>query len=277
MKDALSVLTTILILLGILLGICFLDTAIAITFIWLVLFPFLLSLLSGLLRGIIFRRWQTLQIAINILKANFHFEAGHDYLYGVKIILSRLLWEQPQTLMGNTAMHVLNSVWLLRRTDFYKNTIMCQGAFLNGGGIAFGSFIMIDLLSAPTVEILPMDDRTVPERILLRHEYGHYLQSMASGPLFVFKYGIPSILTQGWTEPDADFRTDKHLLMTEKIMPVFSNHRHQSKPINPKIWEYGLVLIPGISGIIVNGARGLLGGLMIGLVIVSVINLKKPA
>jgi hypothetical protein len=50
---------------------------------------------------------------------------------------------------------------------------------------------------------------------LFAHEYGHYMQSQASGPLYLYKYGIPSALTGsssglfGWDPvPHTAFRGD---------------------------------------------------------------------
>lgn len=258
-------------------GIWLLDQAIAVTLLWVIFIPFTISLFSGLIKGLILRKWDTFRFAVDIFKGNFIAEDRHSLLKGVGVILNRIFWQQPQTIIGNVGMHVLNSVWLIRRTDIYKDTLVSQGSFLNGGGIALGSFIFIDLQSSPVVDILPMDDRTVAERVLIRHEYGHYLQSISSGPLFIFKYGVPSILTQGWTEPDADFRSDKELLLKEKIMPVFQNHRNQKIAINPRWWEYALIVALVIAGAYFNQLHGAIGSSMIGMIIISAINMKRPA
>jgi len=254
-----------------------LDDAVAITILWIFFSPLIVSLLSGLIRGILFRKWDTLHFAIEIFRGNFIYEEGKQPADAILTILSRLYWQQPQTLMGNVAMHVLNSVWLIRKTDRYRDILVLQGSFLNGGGIALGSFIMIDLLNAPVVEVMPIDDRSNAVRILIRHEYGHYLQSIVSGPLYIFKYGLPSIITQGWTETDADFRSDKDLLLKEQIMPVFSNHRNLSKPVNPHWWEFLIIVITGTAGGWLNQFHGAFGGLIIGSVIITALNMKKPA
>lgn len=277
MKDSHSLIVAILICAGVFTAAYLIDGAFGRAALWLFIFPFLISLVSGLLRALIFSRFDTLRFAILIFKSNFHFEWGQNNTHGLKVILSRLLWEQPQTMLGNIGLQALNAVWLIRRVDYWKDTMVCQGSFINGGGIAFGSLMMVDLLSNPTVDILPIDDRTVAERILIRHEYGHYLQSKASGPLFIFKYGIPSIITQGWTEKDADFRSDKDLLINEKIMPVFSNHRNLSSPSNPGWWEYILVLAFIAGGYITNQLHGAIGGLLISSIAIVAINLKRPA
>ncbi|HLN53744.1 MAG TPA: hypothetical protein VK212_08545 [Lentimicrobium sp.] len=249
----------------------------AIILLWSFLFPFCTSILSGILRGILFKRWETLQFAFRIFGGNFIFEEDNSLFKGIFTIVRRVVWEQPQTMIGNFGMHVLNTVWLLKKIDVWKHCLVCQGVFLNGGGIALGSFIMIDLQDSPVVNIFPMDERTVPEKVLIRHEYGHALQSISSGPLFIFKYGIPSILMQGWTEPDADLRSDRQLIISEQYMPLFSNYKHQKMPISPGWWEFAVFPLLMAAGWVVNGINGLIGGILFSMVLLTLINLKRPA
>jgi hypothetical protein len=243
---------------------------------WLFFIPTVISFLSGLVRGLLFKEWSTLKFAYMIVYGNFIFEKHKTFPNGIKTILSRLFWEQPQTFMGNFGMHLLNSVWLIFAVDTYKRALVCQGYFLNGGGIALGSFIMIDLQKSPVVNINPMDERSVPERVLIRHEYGHLLQSISSGPLYIFKYGIPSILTQGWTEVDADYRSDRELLLTEQILPVFNNHRSQTKSISPRWWEFVMLAVLITGGWLMNNTNGAVGGALIATMAITALNLRKP-
>ena len=249
----------------------------AVILIWLFIFPMIVSIISGLIRGFVFNRWETLIFSFRIFKGNFIIEDDKGFYQGIFAIVRRIVWEQPQTLLGNFAMHVLNTVWLLKKVDVWKHTLICQGVFLNGGGIALGSFIMIDLQNARPIEITAMDERTVPEKILIRHEYGHALQSIDSGPLFIFKYGIPSIIMQGWTETDADFRSDKKLLSEDKIMPFFSAYRTQKHHFNPAWWEFAMIPIFIIAGWMLNEVNGLAVGILFSMVLISLINIKKPA
>jgi hypothetical protein len=249
----------------------------AIILLWLLFLPMLLSIVSGLFRGLICRRWETLRFAFQIFGGNLIIKSNSRLAEGIMTVVSRVIWEQPQTLMGNFGMHVLNIVWLLKRVDVWKHTLVCQGTFLNGGGIALGSYIMIDIQDAPVINIFPMDERVVPEKVLIRHEYGHSLQSIASGPLYIFKYGIPSILMQGWTESDADFRSDRELLKSEQIMPVFTSTRKIEGVISPSWWEFSIAPILMTAGWFVNQVDGLIGGILFSTVIITLINLKKPA
>lgn len=249
----------------------------AIILLWLFLFPMVLSVVSGLYRGIIFKNWDTFFFAFRIFGGNFIIEENSGFIKGFLTIISRVVWEQPQTMIGNFGMHVLNIVWLLKKIDVWKHTLVCQGVFLNGGGIALGSYIMIDLQDSPVVNIFPMDERTVPEKILIRHEYGHSLQSISSGPLFIFKYGLPSILMQGWTEGDADFRSDRKLLHSEQIMPVFSSMKHQKTAISPAWWEFSITPLLISAGWVVNDINGIIGGILFSIVLITLINMKRPA
>lgn len=205
------------------------------------------------------------------------YEDNKKFPSGLITIISRLIWEQPQTFLGNFAMQIMNSVWLIKKIDVYKRALICQGHFLNGGGIALGSFIMIDHNKSNVINILPMDERTIPEKILIRHEYGHLLQSVASGPLFIFKYGISSIITQGWTEIDADLRSDHEFLLTEQIMPVFGSHRNLKQAIIPKWWEFLIIPVLVFAGSQINGVHGITGGILISTTLITLLNLKKQA
>lgn len=250
--------------------------AILIMLLWIFFFPAVISLTSGLIKGLILRKWDTLNFAVKILSGIFIYENKKQILSGISTILSRLIWEQPQTLLGNFSMHIMNSVWLIKRIDVYKRALICQGYFLNGGGIALGSYIMIDLHKSAVVDIYPMDERAVPEKTLIRHEYGHLLQSIVSGPLYIFKYGISSIITQGWTEIDADLRSDAEFLYAEQIMPIFGSHRNLKKAINPKWWEYLIIPILVFAGSQINGVHGITGGILISTMLISLLNLSKP-
>ena len=99
-----------------------------------------------------------------------------------------------------------------------------------------------------------------------QHEYGHYIQSQASGPLYLFKYGIPSGLdamnndywghTKHWSEQDANRRAVRYFNDNEKdynswdwyLNPIYNANGNRiskgnndvGKIVNPSWWEYGL-------------------------------------
>lgn len=250
-----------------------LTAFLALAFIFL--FPVLISLLSGILRGLLTKNWSTLRLTFQIIRCNYISEKNIGFKKRLRIVLSKLFWEQPQTYLGNFGMHLINSLWLLKRADVLKNAMVFQGYFFFGGGIALGSYIFIDLKEKKPLNIHPIDDRKTAEKILIRHEYGHYLQSFSSGPLFLFKYGIPSVITQGWTEIDCDLRSDRHLLIEEKIMPVFT-YPAKAMPIRAKWFEYLAIIIFTTTGFFINELNGIIGGSLIAMALLSILNLKKP-
>ncbi len=105
---------------------------------------------------------------------------------GLGIVLSRFTWELPQTMLGLAA----GTIALLRM-DVDSITYRDGVTVIRGwsdvkswGGICFGTVIL-------------GDDRIASElnNRLYMHEYGHTLQSRSSGPIYLFKYGIPSLLS----------------------------------------------------------------------------------
>lgn len=78
------------------------------------------------------------------------------------------------------------------------------------------------------------------------HEYGHYLQSQKSGPLYLLKYGVPSGPGDAdWTEIDANTRAATYF---NRIDPTFTwqllqNNRYYmlaNNVQNPRWFEYPL-------------------------------------
>lgn len=242
---------------------------------FMILMPLALSLISGLIKGILFRNWDTLQVALMIVRGNFLYENNAGIKQAGYTILSRIFWEQPQTLAANFVMQLLNTMWLVAKANNWNGALVLQVSLFNGSGLALGSYLLIDLAKSPPFELEHIDDRTVPEKILLRHEYGHLLQSRVAGPLYLFKYGIPSLVMQGWTEADADLRSDKKLMKTAQFMPVFTNYRQAPVFKNPRWWEYLLPLIASIAGYYLNSHYGIVGGLFIAAAIITLLNLKR--
>lgn len=239
--------------------------------------PLVLSVISGLIKGLALGKWDTLFIAFRIVEGNFLFEKETGVKKPILVVLSRLFWEQPQTIAANFCMHLLNALWLLVNAGQWKNALVLQASLFNGSGLTLGSFILIDLAKAGPFTLDAMDDRTMPFKILVRHEYGHLLQSSIAGPLYLFKYGIPSLVLQGWTEADADLRSDKKLMKTAQFMPVFTNYRQPALFKNPRWWEYLLPVAGAVGGYLLNNRYGIAGGLFIAAALITLLNLKRAA
>ena len=94
----------------------------------------------------------------------------------MKILLYRILqltWGLPQSLMG----FFLYQKYRHFRHSTYKGAIVTR--WPQHGGVSLGMFIFVE----------PFRDR---EEYVIRHEYGHTIQSLILGPLYLIFIGIPS-------------------------------------------------------------------------------------
>ena len=148
---------------------------------------FIISFLSGFIRGLIkgenpfSRGWESVENSFNITMGLFKGDFGQ--------ILSRLTWELPQTILGYAYGIGVNLVDNIKEVgDYGGATVVSTYAGPFGGAVTLGSFIYggSDISADPT-------------NALFMHEYGHYLQSQASGLAFLSRYGIPSIIS-AWGE-----------------------------------------------------------------------------
>jgi len=91
-----------------------------------------------------------------------------------------MTWGVIQTLVGFAGF----LIYIKKPHYFYKGSVITvvKG---NWGGISLGAFIFIDA------------DITKPDASksnFINHEYGHTLQSILLGPLYLFVIGLPSII-----------------------------------------------------------------------------------
>lgn len=98
-------------------------------------------------------------------------------------------------------------------------------------------------------------DKTIaadPNNSLFQHEYGHYLQSQAYGPMFLGKFAIPSLISAAKHNPDEHdaYKTEQDanvraLKFWEKKIPGFYKGREKTgrgwdqkhNPITDFQWE----------------------------------------
>jgi RHS repeat-associated protein len=103
-------------------------------------------------------------------------------------IVSRFTWEAPQTAFGFLSSDLSVTFGNIQSVDYYAGATVLQSRyehlFYNSGGlgITLGSYI-----------IGGNEIRADANNWLFQHEYGHYLQSRASGPAYVSRYAIPSL------------------------------------------------------------------------------------
>jgi hypothetical protein len=114
--------------------------------------------------------------------------------------------------------------------------VVTLGSFIYGQGISFNPF-ETDIsgnLTAGTA--------------LLRHEYGHCIQSQLNGFTYLSKYGVPSAASAQWTEIDAEFRADEYFQNEYRAAPIFGSYPIGYRPINAKWWEYWIISRAGYFG-----------------------------
>ena len=145
-------------------------------------------------------------------------------------LLSRFIWQLPQTLVGLLA--AMGTI-VFKKTKSVQYSYGCTIIKVNGkwGAFTLGSFIIGD-------EGLSI----APSNSLFQHEYGHYLQSQSRGPLYIFKYAIPSLLdvakdkTNHYKHPveqDANKRAKRYWDKTIGTAPDFNfdGWNYSSNPI----------------------------------------------
>ncbi len=89
-------------------------------------------------------------------------------------IILQWTWGIVQTLIGA----ILFIIFINKKHSFYNGAVATQWGF--SCGVSLGMFIFVD-----------------DENELLPHEYGHTLQSLILGPLYVFVIMLPSLCWAG--------------------------------------------------------------------------------
>lgn len=110
-----------------------------------------------------------------------------------KQILSRFTWESPQTILGYGLSQGLNIFNDVKSVTYYGGATVTETKSSGWSAVTLGSYIA-------GKEGIKAD----PYNALFQHEYGHYLQSQAWGPMYLGKAGIPSILDTKGRKGDHD-------------------------------------------------------------------------
>jgi len=179
-------------------------------------------------------------------------DENRDFLGQVWQGVSRYSWEGIQNWLGYNISQTLNTTGNIDDVGYFGGATLLRGDIPMTYGVSYGSYILGDDLAFDPFETNPKTGRLTSGARLLRHEYGHTFQSQVGGPLYLFKYGIPSASTQGWTEDDAEYRSDQYFLNHYGASPVFSSYPKGYSPVNPRWWEYGLIPILPISSIFIS-------------------------
>ena len=94
-------------------------------------------------------------------------------------LLLKIIWELPQNILGII-------VWLVLRRKVTKTEIKSNRYFIHtpNFGISLGSFIF---WSNSDSAIILINNNNI------QHEFGHSIQSLIFGPLYLLVIGLPSI------------------------------------------------------------------------------------
>ena len=199
-------------------------------------------------------------------------------------VFSRLTWEFPQTKVGLTFALFSNLCGQVDNVEYYDGVTVSSGNnFGIGGVVTLGNYINgSSNLSAS------------PDNYLFQHEYGHYLQSKATGPLYLSRYAIPSGLNCLGNknhdfhpvEQDANIRAFKYfnnkidgfsdwnfvrnpIVGYLKDLPI-TNENNQAALKNgrlqPAWYDYVFALSPTVGGLTIPAADGLINPRVDGLI-----------
>jgi RHS repeat-associated protein len=156
-------------------------------------------------------------------------------------VISRLTWQAPQTALGFLWNQANNTLGRVENVEYFHGATFVVGATRGGKALTLGSYISI----SPVQEDEQANITIGEGGYTTMHEYGHYLQSQISGPLYLAKYGLPSALGAVWTEIDANTRSAAYF---HKINPSFNwvqipGNKYRmlaDRVYNPRWFEYPL-------------------------------------
>jgi len=101
--------------------------------------------------------------------------------------VSRFTWQGIQTAVGHIYSQFANMVGQIDKVSYKAGATVMSGNFWGTGhAVTLGNYIHGDHYLEPKFD-----------NWLFQHEYGHYLQSQAVGPLYFQRYGLPSAFSGG--------------------------------------------------------------------------------
>jgi hypothetical protein len=94
-------------------------------------------------------------------------------------LLSRFSWELLQQCVGFGTAVLMYGLGLIESMQFHKGVLFLEVPKMGRAGFCIGSMVTIGHAS---------DEK------LRSHEFGHYIQGRIWGPLWIFLFGLPSLL-----------------------------------------------------------------------------------
>lgn len=216
---------------------------------------FFFSIFAGIWKSIIQKRKffktivNTFRNEVKIYGGIFITNKHKNFLGRSWELLSRITWQLPQTIMGETYSIVRNWVGLVDRVEYrFGATFAINEYSSKRDGMTLGSYININ-----DKGLMPKDDngKFAPEKDqLYMHEYGHYMQSQIYGWAYVPCIGAPSLVSAmkskiisgkgytthsvRWYEMDAS-RRGKEYFQKYYNIPWNENDNPTHKPENTKL------------------------------------------
>ena len=216
---------------------------------------FFFSIFAGIWKSIIQKRKffktivNTFRNEVKIYGGIFITNKHKNFLGRSWELLSRITWQLPQTIMGETYSIVRNWVGLVDRVEYrFGATFAINEYSSKRDGMTLGSYININ-----DKGLMPKDDngKFAPEKDqLYMHEYGHYIQSQIYGWAYVPCIGAPSLVSAmkskdisgkgytthslRWYEMDAN-RRGKEYFQKYYNIPWDENDNPTHKPENTKL------------------------------------------
>jgi hypothetical protein len=230
-----------------------------ISILWGYLLPLFLGLIAGAFSLLMGKGSTVFNNSTAIFGGNFYMDSQQSELSGIWQMLSRQLWEQPQSLIGNGLAQILNCLGFISSVQHMYGVTLIYGKIPLTNGVAFGSFVMVTYKNTGLNKEIDISDQQILSTLLIRHELGHSSQSRCSGPLYLWKYGVPSAISQAWTEKDAEARSDRWLLLDYGMAPVFTSYSKNYKTKTPGTIGLLLTIVFLIFGVIWGGYVGLVG------------------
>ena len=112
-------------------------------------------------------------------------------------VVSRWTWQGIQTAVGHIYSQFANMVGQIDNVSYKAGATVMSGNFWGtGSAVTIGSYIHGNHNLKPDFN-----------NWLFQHEYGHYLQSQAVGPIYLQRYGIPSAFSGGPFKNDHDYHS----------------------------------------------------------------------
>ena len=106
-------------------------------------------------------------------------------------LISRFTWELPQTATGLAAGILASELEIVDNVDYFKGATLIRYSLNINGAFTVGSFIAGNNLYLTQKEL---KERGLKGRPLLKHEYGHVVQSRLVGLFYLPFIALPSII-----------------------------------------------------------------------------------